>query len=206
GSHAPLRVQVGTGVQGGLMATAQGEISLQQVAGDLHLISVESRGGDVWIEAMSGSLVDANRNEARDERTIEQLENLWSDMLLLEGEGAELSAQATIEAYRAARESEYHLYWRLRGVRPEFDADGNILGYDWEEYDPSQAGQFMDAERYARLHEAFGGEPFDPDFVYTLTAAEEEELTQGHAWTRSQLQNALPGSILFKRTTSTETR
>ena len=115
GAQAPIQIQAGTGSQGGLIAKAQGDIAFHQVEGDLHVVTVESVVGDVWIDVKSGALVDANRNERRDERTIEQLEALWSDMQLLEGEGAEQSAQATLDAYRTARESEYHLYWRLRG-------------------------------------------------------------------------------------------
>ncbi len=205
-SSQALNLSVGTSEQGGLNATAQGDISVRQTDRDFHLISVESFAGDVRIEAANGSIVDANRSEKKDQRTIDQLEQLWDDMRLIDGEGAEESAQDTISAYKGAKKSEYELYWRLRGVAPILDENGDVVGYTAETFDPTQAGDIMDPEQYGDLHNAYGKGTYDPNFTYQLSAAEEAELTEGSAWTKEQLQYAVGGGILFKQTTSTETR
>ena len=204
----PLVVNVGTDDRSGLTASARGNIAIRQAQGDLRLVRVESVAGDVYLETVSGSIVDANRNEKRDERTIEQLERLWSDMRLLEGEGAEESAADTIRAYMNHKKNEYEQYWRLRGVRPEYDADGNLVGFASNPYDPAQADghPWIDREEYARLHALYGEGTYDPDFEYTLSAEEIETLTEGASWTRTELEYAISESVLFKKTTSTETR
>src|SRR5690606_2737241 len=113
---------------GGLTAVAAGDIYLQS-PGSLRLVEVKSTGGDVWIEALSGSLIDFNKSEQRDERTIEELERLWENLMLVD-EAAELSAQNALDAYAASRRSEYETYWRLRGFTPIVDeTTGEVTGY-----------------------------------------------------------------------------
>ena len=77
----PLGIQVGSAKDGdGLKATASGDIGLRQVNGDLWLEKVQSIGGDVRIEVANGGIRDVNPVETRDERTVTQLQNLWSSM------------------------------------------------------------------------------------------------------------------------------
>src|SRR5690606_17136293 len=121
----PLNVQSGSNELAGVNASALGDIALRQPDGDFRLIQIRSIDGDVWIEAANGSLIDANPNEEKDRRTIDQLERLWDEMLLT-GAGAQVSASNTINAFRQLKESEYFAYWRMRGVRPTgYDGSGN---------------------------------------------------------------------------------
>jgi filamentous hemagglutinin family protein len=196
----PLNIRVGDTNLSGLNATSAGDISIRQSSGDLRLIRVESVGGDVTLEVASGSMIDANPEEQRDTRVIEELERLWDEMLLTE-ETAEESIEATLRAYRQAKESEYHQYWRMRNVRPVFDQEGDITGYEFDPPDPSNT----DPE-YQRLHEEYGSTAFDPNWRYTISDEERAKLTEGSVWTRKELETSISGGILFKDTTSTETR
>ncbi len=196
----PLNIKVGDTDLSGLNASSPGDIWIRQSSGDLRLIRVESLGGDVTLEVAEGSMVDANPEEQRDTRVIEELERLWDEMLLTE-ETAEDSIAATLKAYRQAKEAEYHQYWRMRNVRPEFDESGSITGYVYDPYDPNN----VDPE-YQRLHEQYGSTEFDPSWSYIISEEERQQLTDGAVWTRKELETSISKGILFKQTTSTETR
>jgi hypothetical protein len=199
-AEVPVSVQVGDGSQAGLVAAAPGDIRIRQGSGDLRLIRVESLGGDVTLEALDGSIIDVNPAEQKDTRTIEELNRLWDEMLPIENEGAEKSAENTIKAYKQAKEYEYLRYWGMRSTTPQYDENGSFLGYTWDSYDPDHA----DPE-YHRLHQLYGAAEFDPDWEYIVSAKERNALTEGVSWTRDELTMALSGGILFKQTTSTET-
>jgi hypothetical protein len=199
-ASAPMNIEVGDGPQSGLSASAPGDISIYQGRGDLRLIRVESLGGDVTLEAADGSIIDVNPVEQKDTRTVEELNRLWDEMLLIEKEGAEKSAENTINAYKQAKEYEYLRYWGMRNTKPQYDETGNFLGYTWDSYDPEHA----DPE-YHSLHQLYGAAEFHPDWEFIVSAEERNTLTQGVSWTRDELTTALSGGILFKQTTSTET-
>lgn len=195
-----LNIRAGAGGErSGLNASAAQDISIRQVDGDLRLFRVESFGGDVTLEVMRGTLIDANTEEERDERTIEQLEQLWDEMQLL-GEGAEQSAEATLAAYARNKEAEYHRYWAIRGVQPQYDENGMVVGYIVSPHDPGHTHP-----EYASLHEVYGDTSYSPTWTYQVTEAERAALTEGSEWTRDELMNSLSRSILFKQTGSTET-
>src|SRR5690606_562602 len=111
----------------GLEAFAADGIYVRQPSGDFRLITIESRGGDVYIEAADGSIVDANPSEREDQRTIEELRALWADLKLTEETGASESIEATLTAYKLGKEQEYHRYWReYRNTVPQIDDEGNV--------------------------------------------------------------------------------
>ena len=201
-SDQPLVIWAGNTEQAGLNASAAGDINIRQYYGDLHLIRVESTGGDVTLEVAAGSFVDANPESERDTRAEEELLKLWDEMLLV-GEGAEESKENTIKAYKQAKEHEYQRYWTYyRKARPHYDENGRFLGYIWEDYDPGHP----DLE-YHSLHEAYGslnGGRYEPDWEYIVTPEEEEEITRGYRRNEDQLRYSLSG-LGFKKTPSTET-
>ncbi|AZO95863.1 hypothetical protein [Halocella sp. SP3-1] len=206
-----LNVQIGTDELAGLKATANNNISVRQVQGDFRLISVESLGGDVSLEAENGTLIDGNTNETRDERTIDQLENLWDDMLLT-GTDADQSAQKTITAYRQSKEQDYQKYWQMRNLKAELDENGNIkydtegnIIYQYDAYDPNKYIDETKQAEYDQLHQQFKETTYSSEWAYTLTDAERNDLTQGYSWTKGQLESSLSRGILFKQTTSTDT-
>ncbi|NLU41317.1 MAG: hypothetical protein GXX08_03845, partial [Firmicutes bacterium] len=196
--NLPLNVEVGQTDESRLTATAPGNISIRQVSGDLRLDRVESFGGDVTLEVANGSMVDANSGEQKDKRTYTELLELWNEMLLL-GQGAEQSAENTLQAYKNAKEYEYHRYWRMRNVRPVSEPNGQIT-YVADDYNPDH----QDPE-YHRLHEIYGSFDYSPNWQYSLTDDERNALTEGSSWTENELSLALSGGILFKQATSTAT-
>ncbi len=199
-ANQPLNVHVGTTELSGLNVVSAEDISIRQAHGDLHLIQVHSLGGDVTLEVVNGSMVDANPEEQNDVRVIAQLERLWDDMLLTE-DTAQASSEATLAAYQRSKEFEYNQYWQMRSVTPIVDEIGNVLGYVADDYDPNHENP-----NYHLWHEMYGMENYSDTFVYLVSPDEQKELTAGSVWTDNQLRNSISSSILFKQTTSTETR
>ena len=157
-----VNVQVGNTAWSGLNATSPGDISIRQSSGDLRLVRVESLGGDVTLEVASGSMIDANPEEKKDTRVIEELERLWDDMMLTE-DTARGSSEATLKAYRQAKEAEYQDYWRMRNVQPAFDEEGNVTGYTFDDHDSLHPNP-----EYQRLHEEYGDTLYDAAWQYTI--------------------------------------
>lgn len=212
-----------------LTARAANDIGIRTQAGDLRIHTVESLGGDVMLEATQGSLLDFNPNEVRDERTEQELRNLWSRARLIGDEAIEGKAFTT-EAFGDKITAKYFDYWRMRNVRAIFDVDGQIVGYQADAYSPDfvvslsdtqaealrQANGWGDQELAAfaqqeteRFHEAHArfaslGD-FDPNFRHVVTADEAAVLTEGAVWTETQLQSAI-SAALFKDVTRTRTQ
>ena len=58
--------------------SAQGDVYIRELTGDLHLEKISANGA-VQVEVMSGSILDANDNEERDERSRDDLvAGVWS--------------------------------------------------------------------------------------------------------------------------------
>ena len=190
----PIQLKAGSD---GLMASAAHDIYLSQTEGDLYLGSALSSSGDVWLQVVDGSLIDANVSETRDERTEEELDKHWHESRLMD-EGAQISAEETIAAYENARTREYYEYWQLRNIRPVYDEHGEVTGYEADPYDENHPNQ-----RLHELHGRYGAEQFSPEWQYVATEQEREELTEGFEWTREQLETALSKTVLSKKTSST---
>src|SRR5690606_8651807 len=101
-------------------------IHLHEIAGNLYVNQIVSGtvdqdghvtqvgAGDVTVRLDgSGSIVDANDNEARDPRTEEQLLRLWQKMRATE-DSAQQAIDATVSAYENVVTKEYHAYWSYR--------------------------------------------------------------------------------------------
>jgi Ca2+-binding RTX toxin-like protein len=98
---------------------ATGDVYLAETDGDLLLRGLETTGS-LWLAVDSGSLLDANNVEQRDERTYQELSaGLWSDLQLTEDTGAELKIQETKDNYAAGKEAEYDAYWASRNTQPD---------------------------------------------------------------------------------------
>lgn len=219
----PLRIQVGSARDGdGLRATAAGDIGLRQVAGDLWVEKIRS-GGDVRVEVANGSILDVNPVETRDERTVTELENLWSSMRLI-GEAKTL-ADPTIKGFERQKEREYQTYWRtVREVKEVIAPDGTRT-YTAKAFDPDQGFALTVAERdyYRNNHRwvdtdgkaqvgfsdaqiaqfeldrarEYGVGAYDPGFRFTYNvAADPNKLTTGAAWTAEELRYSVSAGAL----------
>ncbi|MEJ2723028.1 MAG: hypothetical protein P8175_00020 [Deltaproteobacteria bacterium] len=122
----PLRVDTGETGRDVLLAKASGEVYLSEVDGALRLEGVETYG-DVRIEVLNGDLEDGNLNEARDTRTIQQLEQMWDRMWATEAT-ADNSINATISAYENVKTRDYHAYWRYRNRQTDDSVSGLTNG------------------------------------------------------------------------------
>lgn len=129
-----LRLDMATSSSSSLTGVANGDIHIQEVSGNLNLVRLESRTGDVALIA-DGTIRDANRTDEEDSRTADELLDLWDDMNLT-GTAAEAAAQESIDAYLAMRDREYATYWEYRDRQD-----------DPSVYDPQFNFTFTDRER-----------------------------------------------------------
>ncbi|MCP5307913.1 leukotoxin LktA family filamentous adhesin [Cognatazoarcus halotolerans] len=218
----------------GLAATARDNIFLRNLgdagaaalfSGNLLLVAVESRAGDVRIET-SGTLIDNNPFARTDERAVDELAALW-DSLRLRGSRADDKADEQVASFEAGVTQDYRTYWNLRnrqatpagydpGYRFELSAGERQqfvkLGWSTAQIDDYSASRTAE---YHQLHaRLYGDTPdsvlgFVPDsdvatFAYKADDAEETRLRSGSKWSESQLQLAVaPG--LLKEITDTVT-
>ncbi|TFH17573.1 MAG: hypothetical protein E4H02_02555, partial [Lentisphaerales bacterium] len=111
---------------------ASGNVFIHETAGDLWIDQLITTGS-AWIRVSSGSLLDANTEQVRDERTYDELKNgVWADLNLV-GADAEAKRDATILSFESQKEREYHTYWQYR-----YSQDTGIWG-DPPDYDAGQA-------------------------------------------------------------------
>ena len=105
---------------------------------NLRVESIVSSGGEVWIEVENGSLLDGNRVETVDDRTLDQLRNgVWGDLALTEETGASDKIQGTLDSYASSRERDYRAYWDFRLTQPDpsvYDPD-HVVSLTAEELD-----------------------------------------------------------------------
>lgn len=214
---APVSIERG---EAGVSVRAVNDIALHSLrdearglGGDLHADRIESLTGDVTL-AVGGQLIDANRNDQRDERTIEQLQGTWQRARVLDGsaEAAASLAQAK-ENYRSARERDYFDYWRARGLSSAnphvaFSLSASdrqsLVAAGWS----TQRIDAYVAEKSATW-DALRNTTYDPGYRYVLSAADDTRLdavTLGASWTRAELTGGLSDALVNKKVTSTETR
>ena len=227
-----LNIQTLNSPNGGLTAYARNGIAIKQASGNLWVNQVVS-GGDVYLEATTGDLIDNNRNESRDERTEAQLLALW-DQAALQGSSAEDSRQLTLTTTRA----QFRRYWSLRDVRGVVtDGSGNVTSYEADAINPAtyvfrfgaeERQQYLDggltegqivgieAARTAEmkaLHAQFGGTVYQTNNNRIITAVNTANAAVGKSevgalaqWTDAELFSPLPSAVFSKSSTDTQTR
>lgn len=124
---APVQVETLASSSGGLSTLSAADQFITETTGDLYLVKAESTGGNVNVTASGGRLLDNNNQETRDTRAEDKLAALYDDMLL-KGDKARESADATVHAFELGKEREYATYWKYR-VRQQ-DASGKPLASD----------------------------------------------------------------------------
>ncbi|HET9188739.1 MAG TPA: hypothetical protein VFN80_12320, partial [Acidothermaceae bacterium] len=97
-----------------LTLSALGDVYLQEKTGDLRVNSITTHG-DVWINVLAGSLLDANNNAHVDTRTEAQLlAGVWNYLQLTDATGYQQRVNAVINSFVSAKEQEYATYWQFR--------------------------------------------------------------------------------------------
>ncbi|MDY0056584.1 MAG: leukotoxin LktA family filamentous adhesin [Methyloversatilis sp.] len=211
-----LVVQTQATAQGGLRATASGDIHLMQPSGDMQLDKVESQSGDVTLTALGGRIIDGNRNETRDTRAEAELDALWGDLRLRASDGAADSLADALKGHRAQITREYQEYWSLRNVELiEDPQNAGAFIYRADGYNAASA-----STRLRTLHDKLsglgitlgtsGGGSYDSGFSY-VGSADRDSVIAGmsdgsHIWTDNQVRYGVSAAIYNKSTSDTETR
>ena len=183
-------------------------------SGNLLLVSADSAAGDVRIET-TGTLIDNNPYETKDERTEAELANLW-DALALRGPAAGEKADQAVTAFEKGRNNNYKLYWLIRGTQPDggtsYDPNYQYKVSATEADALTKAGEDVASfekgrtDLYHQLNREVGGftGAYNENFAYTATPAERAQISKGSSWTDAQLE--LPVSAgLLKEVTDTVT-
>ena len=216
-----LRLDSGAGDGDRITAWAMDDIYLEETAGDLHVESISSRRGDVEITVTVGDILDFNDNETQDERAIDELSALWADMMLTIDTGATEAMQQNVTAYEGLMTREYQSYWRYRNQQADpsvYDPDFQVSLSDGERAYYSDTLGWDDAaiaalelkrtDEYHSMHETWGalGDSYDADYAYSVEVGSDEynSLTNGYAWTDSELSNSISADS-FRTKTDTET-
>ena len=153
--------------------TATGDVFLREKTGDLRLEKIQT-GGNVYVNVISGELIDANGEEKRDERTYDELKGgVWADLALTEETGALDKIEDSKTEVKSFKESEYRAYWNYRNTQtdtkaftPDTDVDAHnntisIPGHNFATGDPVR----YSPARIARLNVDFTDRGGAPDTI-----------------------------------------
>ena len=112
---SPLLLDVGDANNDQLtIITTGGGVYIEQPTGDLRLYSINTTDavtnaeGDVWIDVVQGSLIDANTGVQQDARPQAQQNPASTTFDLTDLGDAQLAA---LKAYQLSQEQEYQTYW-----------------------------------------------------------------------------------------------
>ncbi len=207
----------------GLQATARDDINIRNEAdagnaaysGNLLLISAESKAGDVRIET-AGSVIDNNPFATTDTRLEAELAALWDD-LRLRGAPSVEKANEAVAAFKAGKNVNYALYWKMRGSQADggaaYSPDYRLTAAERSALAASgmtsaQIDQFEQNRRaqYQQLHAEVGGltAGYVAGFDYAVSATEEAQIRKGATWSDAQLALSV-GAGLLKNITDTVT-
>lgn len=119
GASGDFRIQTkqGSGEGYGLKASADEDISITNVGGDLYLDSVTSRNGDVTLTT-DGSFIDNNFGDVTDESAKAKL-LAWANAAVLEGSDATIQKQKNLLIAKV--EGKYN---EFQSLKAHMDADG----------------------------------------------------------------------------------
>lgn len=151
GSDFHIQTAQGSGEDYGLKASADGNISITNIGGDLYLDSVTSRNGDVTLTT-EGSFIDNNFGDVTDESAKAKL-LAWANAAVLEGSDATVQKQKSL--LKAKVMSKYNEYQSLAA----YVKDGKYTLDDSAKAALMKEGKDVDkyaAEKQARYDELKG--------------------------------------------------
>ncbi|MFO6464304.1 beta strand repeat-containing protein [Jannaschia sp. KMU-145] len=204
GATGPEALRIDT-EEGRLDATAQGDVSIRDAAGDLGLGEVASITGAVTLDAAGGRLLDRNNVEQRDTRTLAQLNDLWSQELGLTAGTAAFDARRTaqIDALEQANTAAYRAYWARRTAAG--GAGDLTFALDASVEAQMRAGTQGDAavDAYIAgqqdLYDQWNADAaFDASYRYAASATEIAGVTGGNAWTIADLTSSIRRGLVLE--------
>lgn len=205
-----LNINTGSHERALFSADAVGGVFVEETNGDLWIDTIRA-GGDVHVKVRSGDLLDGNTDLTYDERTLDQLRELWANMGLT-GDEADDALVLQKESLVRAGNQRYARYWQLRNLQ-------QVSG-DWvsDAYDPSQAdfsaaqvaqmralgwddaridaAQVQQRAEYAKWNAEFGGNAYAAGFQYALSPADLLALESTSHWTEDELRYSVSASLL----------
>ena len=195
-------------------ATAAGDVYLEHFTS--AIVDSITAGGDVRIDFNgSGTLIDGNLNDIRDDRAIEEvIVSVWDDLQLTEGRGSTAKRNERIDALTSSQTQSYNAYWDFRETQNDssvYDPDHRVTLSDPErEFYENDADTIATIEnsrttQYHELHATWGplGDSRDDDYIHTPTEGELAEIDSTmKVWTEDELRNLR--SVEFLNVTDTE--
>ncbi|MCR9209502.1 MAG: dockerin type I domain-containing protein [bacterium] len=195
-------------------ATAAGDVYLEHFTS--AIVDSITAGGDVRIDFNgSGTLIDGNLNDIRDDRAIEEvIVSVWDDLQLTEGRGSTAKRNERIAALTSSQTQSYNAYWDFRETQNDssvYDPDHRVTLSDPErEFYENDADTIATIEnsrttQYHELHATWGplGDSRDDDYIHTPTEGELAEIDSTmKVWTEDELRNLR--SVEFLNVTDTE--
>jgi hypothetical protein len=95
-----------------ITATAQTNVYLQEKTGNM-LVNTITTGGDVWVNAPNGSILNANSNSTIDTRTQAQLAaGVWTELGLTSSTGYQSKVNNTLASFVGEQNAQYEAYWQ----------------------------------------------------------------------------------------------
>lgn len=181
GSDFRIQTAQGSGEDYGLKASADGNISIKNIGGDLYLDSVTSRNGDVSLTT-DGSFIDNNFGDVTDESAKAKL-LAWANAAVLEGSDATIQKQKNLLIAKV--EGKYN---EFQSLKAHMDADGKYTLDDVTRQQLEADGQNVKAyidnqqARYeALLVEGVGSWSREDVAGYTDTIKSSQENIYGNA-------------------------
>ncbi|MDE0591503.1 leukotoxin LktA family filamentous adhesin [Halocynthiibacter sp. C4] len=185
---------------GSLIVKARNNVNITEETGNLHLNTVESQTGSVTLTSLGGAILDRNDVQVRDVRTEDELGELWTTDLGLNGAGLDVRIDEQIAALKAERKRSYEAYWRARnadgGAAQTFELDPatgqSLLDGGWSQ---AQLDAYI-AEREA-LYTAWNGEAvYDASYEYDVSLAERADYLDGVEWTNKELTEWIRAGLI----------
>lgn len=196
-------------VANGLSASAEGDIRIAQLTGDLGVKNI-STPADVYLTVKSGNVLDANTADTADVRSQEQLLALWGDLNLREEDGAAVVTAAATAAYVNGLEQNYAEYQGIEAQVADgafaFTADqrDGFMAQGYSEADIASLEQAR-TDRYGALQSELADHManFDDSGNYLLPSATQTAMEKGSVWTTDELTISYDRGV--KGVTDTET-
>jgi hypothetical protein len=209
-------------VQDGIInVSALNDIGIVQQDGALRVGSIASSGGgNVFLSAPRGRIVDASGETPADALSSAQRQQVWQDLHLTDALGASASAQSTVTAFENLVDSKYQQYWQLLGYGSVSHGAFTLNASDVPIYQAQAAAalnvttatdaqvQAFTSSLYQSLVAFFVNnlganwaaaadfQKFNPTFKYTATSDQVTQLTQNSVWTAAELSYMVDASAL----------
>ncbi|HDZ57697.1 MAG TPA: leukotoxin LktA family filamentous adhesin [Pseudomonas xinjiangensis] len=202
-------------------ASANRDIFVNEIQGDMWVGEVASETGDVWIKIDNGSLFDANRRLASQTLDDAQRQQVWEKLSLTTAYGAEGNIRtSSIQPFEDQVTANYREYWSLMQLGTQQDGMLHLDSDALELYRPlvevklGQSG-LSDADilgfvrnRQSELENSFDESigngwqaqaafsAYDADFTYVASATQIEALGRDAVWTEGELLYAIDQAAL----------